>query len=245
MTKVAVLTDIHGNAPALRAVMQEIGQRMDVDQIYCAGDMVSIGPDTNEVLDLICSTPNLSCVAGNHEQYVVALATGRDPGLKGGELVHQGWIADRLDRRFLPFLEGLPLSRTFQHGGHTLLLQHYHLDTTGRFSRIEKEPNGERLDALYSGSAADVVCFGHHHPVHLYRSSRRLYLNPGSLGCADSPVARYAILDLSNEQAEVELRSVPYDNSAFLASYQRLGVPERDFLLAVFHGNQHKNGGCP
>lgn len=63
--------------------------------------MVSIGPDTNEVLELICSTPNLSCVTGNHEQHVVALATGQDPGLTGGGLEHQRWIAERLNRRFL------------------------------------------------------------------------------------------------------------------------------------------------
>lgn len=56
-------------------------------------------------------------------------------------------------------------------------------------------------------------------------------------------MARYAILDLSKHQVDVELQAVPYDNRAFLASYERLGVPERDFLLAVFHGNQQKEAG--
>ncbi len=238
--KVAILTDIHGNAPALEAVLDDIHRRGEIDHIYCLGDMVSIGPDVNEVLAMLCALPNLSMLTGNHEQYVLALAQGRNPGLTGEELEHQQWIAARLAPRFIPVLANLPWSLVVHHAGRRLLLQHYHLIDGNRFAPIDREPSLEKLEALYSESEADVVCFGHHHPVHLFRSKRRVYVNPGSLGCCDRPVARYGILDLSGDGVAVDLREVPYDNRAFLASYERLQVPAREIILKVFHGNQHR-----
>jgi hypothetical protein len=83
------------------------------------------------------------------------------------------------------------------------------------------------------------VCFGHHHPVHLFRSASRLYLNPGALGCNDRPEARYALLTIDRERVDVQFRAVPYDNRAFLDSYQALNVPAGEFILQLFHGNQH------
>lgn len=238
-SKLAVLTDIHGNAPALRGVLADINRQGDLEHICCLGDMVSIGPDTDEVLDLLCSQPNLSMVMGNHDQYVLALATGQSVALHGEELDHQRWIADRLDRRFLSVLSSLPLTMTLKHSGKSVLLQHYHLNPSGGFASVDIQPTLEKLDVLYEASPMDVVCFGHHHVVHLFESDRRLYVNPGSLGCCDRPLARYGVLNLNGPRAQVELRAVPYDKGPFLASYEQLGVPARAFILAAFHGNQH------
>lgn len=172
--KVAILTDIHGNAPALRAVLKDIARHPGIGHVYCLGDMVSIGPDTNEVLGLLCSLPNLSMITGNHEQYVLALATGRDPGLAGEELEHQKWIAARMHPRFIPLLSNLPWSLKVRHHGKTILLQHYHLDSGNQFLPIDKDPSLEKLEGLYQDAGADAVCFGHHHIVHLFRSEHRV-----------------------------------------------------------------------
>lgn len=81
--KVAILTDIHGNAPALRAVLADLDTQPEIAHTYCLGDMVNIGPDSNEVLELLCARRDLTMLVGNHDQYVLALATGRDPGVSG------------------------------------------------------------------------------------------------------------------------------------------------------------------
>ena len=177
-------------------------------------------------------------VTGNHDQYVLALATGEDPGLKGEELEHQRWIAERLDHRFVPLLADLPWSLRVTHQGKQLLLQHYHL-TGGGFAPVDRAPSLAKLEALYHDDPADAVCFGHHHVVHHFQSGTRLYVNPGALGCCDRPVARYGLLHTAGPEVRVELREAAYDNGAFLASYERLGVPARSFILKAFHGNQH------
>src|SRR5690606_34498798 len=71
MKNIAIITDIHGNSPALRAVLKDISYR-GVDHIYCLGDLVGIGPDSNEVIEMLLCQDNISFVKGNHDSAVVS-----------------------------------------------------------------------------------------------------------------------------------------------------------------------------
>jgi putative phosphoesterase len=237
--RVAILTDVHGNAAALRAALADIDRTADVERIYSLGDMIAIGPDTNEVLDMLFFRDDVSMILGNHEDAVLAAVAGDDPGSPGTERIHHFWVASQIVPQFVSALRSLPRRLQPEYEGQQLLLIHYHLTPDGRFAPVDREPTLEKLEHLYAGSTAAAVCFGHHHPVHLYRSTQRLYVNPGSLGCCHEPLARYAILICESTGVHAELRAVPYDNRDFLASYRRLDVPAGDFILALFHGNQH------
>ncbi|MGA9227014.1 MAG: metallophosphoesterase family protein [Mesobacillus sp.] len=63
--KFAVITDIHGNAPALTAVLNEIHRMKKIEQIYCLGYLIGIGPDTNELLEILYSRIDVSMITGN------------------------------------------------------------------------------------------------------------------------------------------------------------------------------------
>lgn len=65
--RIAVLTDIHGNFPALKAVLEDIDHQR-IDHIYCLGDLIAIGPYVNEVLEALFSLQDISIVAGNHDE---------------------------------------------------------------------------------------------------------------------------------------------------------------------------------
>lgn len=95
--KAAILTDIHGNAPALQAVLKDIDQQGDIEWLFCLGDMIGLGPYSNEVLDMLYNRKNLTAIAGNHEQAVLHLLDGKGPleGHKGMQQHHE-WIAERL-----------------------------------------------------------------------------------------------------------------------------------------------------
>ncbi len=71
-------SDIHGNGPALKAVLKEIDERRDVDHIYCLGDMLGMGPDSNEVLEMLFSRSDVSMLTGNHDEAILALAEGEE-----------------------------------------------------------------------------------------------------------------------------------------------------------------------
>jgi predicted phosphodiesterase len=94
------------------------------------------------------------------------------------------------------------------------------------------------METLFFDKKADMICFGHHHPLHYYTGEHTVYLNPGSLGCNHKPLAPYAIITVINNVVDVSLKEAAYDKTAFLKSYHTLQVPEREFILKVFHGNQ-------
>lgn len=112
------------------------------------------------------------------------------------------------------------------------------MDSNDWYMSIDENPTSQKLDQIYMHSEYKLVCFGHHHVVHHFVSGDRTYFNPGALGCNDKPHARYGIVTLTETAITAELVEVPYDNREFLQSYHRLQVPERGFILRVFHGGQ-------
>lgn len=237
--KIAVIADVHGNRSALIAVLEEIDKETDIEHIYCLGDMVGIGYETNEVLSILFSRTDVTMIRGNHEDELIAVLQREEGQSQDGEKVHHEWLAARLDSKFLPKLLALPHVLTVSHSGKNLLFTHYHLDADGQYLPIDEDPTLEKLERFYQGRSVEIVCFGHHHPVHYFSTKAKAYLNPGSLGCSNWPFARYATLSLDDDSIGIELKEVPYDNREFLMGYEKLEVPEKDFILTVFHGNQH------
>lgn len=244
--KFAVITDVHGNAQALEAVLAEIDAAGDVSHIYCLGDMIAIGHETNRVLELLFGRSDVSMITGNHDEAVLALAAGREyPRSHLHVLAHHQWIADNMDSGFIEKLEKLPRVIREEFGGRRVLFTHYHMEnrkveapiSDDPFSQIV-EPELGNAEKMFSGHDESLICFGHHHPRHFFRNDRTIYLNPGALGCNPNPEAPYAIIEAKDEGFAVEIKQAPYDNRAFLAAYDKLQVPERDFILRIFHGGQ-------
>lgn len=77
MTRLAVLADIHGNLPALEAVIEDMAQ-FAVDHVVVAGDSINVGPFSREVLEVI-SARNWAVIRGNNGYYVTEYQTPRMP----------------------------------------------------------------------------------------------------------------------------------------------------------------------
>jgi putative phosphoesterase len=238
MKTFAIITDIHGNSPALKAVLDDIASK-DIDRIFCLGDLVGIGPDSNQVLEMLIELKNISFVIGNHDMAVISAYRNEDPP-KGHhfERAHHKWLADRIDPKYINFMSEMPRQIIFSESSRKFLFVHYHLNKENDFIAIDKEPTIEKLNNIYADFDYDVVCFGHHHFVHRFKSREKCYFNPGALGCYDKPLARYGITRLDNNEVFEELFEIPYDNLEYLRSYEKLEVPERDFILKVFYGGQ-------
>ncbi|MFC6233222.1 metallophosphoesterase family protein [Paenibacillus allorhizosphaerae] len=241
----AVIADIHGNYPALKAALQAIDQ-FNVNHIYCLGDMIGIGPDSNEVLDMLFSRDDISMVTGNHDEAVLALLNGEEYPVSHSHVrSHHEWIANRLDFSFIEKLRSLPRSIELTQDNLRVLLIHYHIKQSKLIEHISNdpfssivEPSLDNLSKLFSDRQENLICFGHHHPIHYFNHQSRTYLNPGSLGCNNKPTARFALVDVAGVQSRTELNDVNYDNTDFLKSYSKLNVPDREFILKVFHGDQ-------
>ncbi|MES2105404.1 MAG: metallophosphoesterase family protein [Pseudomonadota bacterium] len=221
--RIALLSDIHGNLPALQAVLQDISLRA-VDRIVNLGDSLS-GPlfprETAEFL-MQQDWPQL---AGNHERQILEYKPGH-----GGE--SDGYALSTLTPDILDWLKSLTGTLWLNdevflcHGTPTTDLV-YFLETV--------EPGAVRLaspaevDARLGSISARVVACGHTHIPHALRSSNgTLIVNPGSVGLQayddEHPYphlmqngttdARYAIIEGNNGVWSAALHSVPYDYHA-------------------------------
>jgi putative phosphoesterase len=238
--KIAIISDVHGNHAALKAVLDRLDNENDIDHIYCLGDLIGIGYETNKVLERLFSRNDISIVMGNHDEAILDIIAGREPYSKGNEREHHKWIASRLDDKFIHYLSEIPTKIIANYNGKRFFFVHYHLSEQNVFLTVDKEPTQEKLDHHYRHSSLDVVCFGHHHVIHHFKTNDRLYLNPSSLGCCHKPFAPYAMITVGGEgEMSVNFNEVPYDNKEFLLGYKRLDVPDSDFILNIFHGNQH------
>ena len=100
--KVAIFSDVHGNKEALKAIINDI-QKNNIDEIICLGDVIGIGPNPKECMDIIIDN-NIEMVLGNHELYFLK-GTEIDDEIKEEELNHHRWVKEQLNDRHRQYLE--------------------------------------------------------------------------------------------------------------------------------------------
>jgi predicted phosphodiesterase len=244
MMRIALISDIHGNKFALDKVLDEIDNDPLVERIYCLGDMVGLGLFSNEVLETIFSRDDIYPILGNHDELVMAMAKGEDHTPDHHMVIdHHRYLAERLDRRFLDKLESLPRFIRVNLEGWDLLFLHYHLEKGMENDHISKRPYSPlALDTastteLFSDCVGDLIAYGHrHYPPSIDCTSGRLLVDPGSLGISTRNFATYAIVDITADSMEAEIREVEYSRKEFAESYPKAGIPGYEFILTSFLG---------
>ena len=122
--RIALLADLHGNLPALEAVLAEL-ERLQPDQVVVDGDLINGVPFSAAVIDQVRARDWL-VVRGNHEFYYLDFGTDRAPGYQDQERWGQlHWLVERLTRAQGAYLAMLPDERTFYlPGAQTLRIAH-------------------------------------------------------------------------------------------------------------------------
>jgi putative phosphoesterase len=216
--RVAAISDIHGNLPALEAVLADI-EREGVDEIVVAGDTIS-GPWAAECFDLTAEA-DARIVRGNADREVIERSD------RFGLLAP--WSADRLGASRLASASDWPL--TLELGveglGSVLLCHSTPASDEPIYTRITPD---EELAAYFADAEADVVVCGHTHmQFDRVLSSGLRVVNPGSVGMPyeGRRGAYWAMLGPG-----VELRRSDYDVEACVAAIQVMGAPVDEQLLA-------------
>ncbi len=232
--RIAVLSDIHGNLPALLAVVADF-MRRGVDQVVNLGDSVS-GPLLPKETAQYLMAQDWVHLAGNHERQVLNLHANPGPSdqyahsqLSSAELA---WMAS------LPSVRPLNDEVLLCHGTPTSDIT-YLLQTTDRAATAAEIE--ERLGTV---SASLVLC-GHSHVPRSVRSRGTLIVNPGSVGLpaydddepcphvieTGSPDARYAIVEQRDGNWVVDLISVPYPYREMAELAKLRQRPEWEYAL--------------
>ncbi len=232
--KVAILTDVHANLPALEAALSAI-EHERCDAIYHTGDAIGIGPFPAECLDRLLATPRMHLIMGNHDAWFASGLPRPQPSwMSDGEVAHQTWVHAQLDPGLRAVVARWPYVIHEEWEEVRVTLLHYALDDTGQdFTAIVRDPTPADLDRMFAAHRSELVFYGHHIPASDLHGRAR-YVNPGSLGCFDKPVARFAILQCTAGAYTLQHHAVPYDDTSLFEELERRQVPEREFISRVF-----------
>lgn len=226
--RVAVLNDIHGNLPALDAVLAEV-DRADVDAIVVGGDLVW-GPMPGETLDrLVALGGRARFVMGNADRDVVEAFDGDSPEHEAVS----AYCARRISRSQRDFLAGLgpPLALDVEGLGETLFC---HGSPRSDTERITTATPDARLRGILEGVGESLVVCGHTHRQFDRRLDSWRVVNAGAVGLPyeGRAAAFWALLG-----PEAELRCTDYDLDAALATFRAAGMTddvEREMQLSLF-----------
>ncbi len=240
--KMAIISDIHGNLPALEAVYRHI-QDQKPDAVYCLGDLVNQNVWNNEVVEFI-NVHNIPCVLGNHDEGI-----GNDRknfpfaySLREEEAWGKQAIAYTLQHVTIEnkkYLKHLPLSISFYTlaARNCVMMVHGTPDhNTERIYRFSKE---QGMSKIMDDAKADILLVGNthcsfHKIIEKNINEQKHFqhvINPGSVGCPKdgSWHACYAVISLS------EKKNLCADADAVKVNFYRLDYDINKVIKAIQH----------
>lgn len=236
MTKIAVLSDIHGNTTALNAVLED-ALSLQVDEYWLLGDILMPGTGRKNIIETLADIPITAQVLGNWE-YSLWRACHRKldetkPSLR--YLLRQcQYIMEEVSQEEIDALQNYPLQIHRQFGDLTIGLSH-HLPDKNWGRELIHLGKQEDFDRLVTDPACDIAVYGHIHQQLLrYGSGGQLILNPGSIGqpfflssnLRRDLRAQYMILEFDEKGLkDVDFRRVDYDIQAELQLAKDLNLP--------------------
>jgi putative phosphoesterase len=222
--RVAALYDVHGNMPALLAVLQEIAFER-VDRIVFGGDLAA-GPFPRDTVEHAGNLPNAVFVRGNTERYVIDTAEGR----REPASITDEWMVGQLGPQHLDFL------RTFEPSVSLDGVLYVHSTPGDDEVLYTRATPDERLRALLGGVDERVVVVGHTHMQFDRTVDGLRVVNAGSVGMPkDSVDASWALV----VDGEPELRRTAYDRTPLEhVDWERIEVflrpPDEDGTIALY-----------
>jgi putative phosphoesterase len=226
---VAVITDIHGNLPALEAALARIAE-LEIERVYCGGDLVGYGPHPNEVCTLIAERdiPTIygnydHAIARDHEDCGCAYITAHDREL-GQQSVE--WTLEHTDQHSKDFMRELPFDLHFEVGATGVHLVHGSPRKVNEYL-FEDKP-ASLYERLAKAETDQVLVFGHTHKPWFHDFGDVRFVNCGSVGKPKDgdPRGAFAVLSAAGEDVDVTIERVSYDADAVAAEVREVGLPE-------------------
>ncbi len=233
--RLAVISDVHSNLEALRAVLKSIDE-IGVDQIYHLGDVVGYNANPNECVDILRER-NVNCLMGNHD---AASCGVEDPWFfRSAAKKAALWTSDQLRDDAREFLRNLPDEITFN-----CSCLGVHGSPTSRDDYIIDWLDAMRQLEYLNGRPVDIVFFGHSHKASLFsergathsleasqrhqlQRNNRYFINPGAVGQPRDrdPRAAFAIFD--TDSLVIDFHRVPYDIDRTCEKIVQAGLPSK------------------
>ena len=232
--RIAILSDIHGNTTALKAVLAD-AKRQEATEYWLLGDIFLPGPGENDLLALLKDLPITATVRGNWDDCVLEALDGQY-GLEDPQEVQllrmTQYLMERMDPDQITWLRSLPMVAKKEIDGLRFSLSH-NLPDKNYGSDLLVDNDTDNFDQLLD-EETDVAVYGHVHKQLLrYGSQGQQIINPGSIGmpyfdwlALKNHRAQYALLEVEDgELINIQFRKVPYDYEAELELAKEKALP--------------------
>jgi diadenosine tetraphosphatase ApaH/serine/threonine PP2A family protein phosphatase len=205
----ALIYDVHGNAPALKAVLED-ARGTGAEELLLGGDYALFGPWPSETLEVLRGLPNATCIRGNVDRWSAAPSDAPDdPLIRDAIDACRSALGPETVRELAELPEQTVIDGT----------RYCHASPISDMRSFMPEP-GEQDDELLGDAREKRVVFGHTH-LQFTRPAREgmELVNPGSVGMPfdGDPRAAYALL---GDDDRIELRRVAYDYEASAAAVE-------------------------
>jgi predicted phosphodiesterase len=232
MTRIAVLSDIHGNLHALEAVAAEI-RRAKPDAVLIAGDLVMNGPNPNGCIDALrlLESEGALIVSGNTDIAVGDFDYGSAyPQYQDGvpETIRAAaeWAHDELGDDQLEWLRRLPSERRMRAADDTLMLV-VHASPGSQTRGFDQALDNNVIFERAAATDARVICVGHTHLPEVRDLGFKVIVNGGSAGYVfdGDPTASWAMVDINEGNVTAEIKRTAYDALAVANAISARGLP--------------------
>ncbi len=232
MTRIACLSDVHGNRHALEAVVAAV-RAAAPDVVALAGDYAANGADPAGAIDLVreLEAAGALVVGGNTD---IAVADGDygaaypwfADGVPESYRTVAEWTADAIGPERLAWLRRLPAERRIRADDGTLILV-THASPGSQTAGFDPSLDPSVILDRLGRTDARVICCGHTHLPEVRDFGWRLVVNDGSAGFAfdGDPSASWALVDVVDGVVTAEIKRVPYDALAAADAVAARGLP--------------------
>lgn len=243
MIQIAVFSDVHGNLPALEAVLEDI-ERRGIQQKFCLGDLVDFAPWGNEVIEKIRDL-NIPCLMGNHDERIAFDIRVVPLSKHSEEETSARFIAIDHSKKNITeenkkFLSELPfhLKLNYKIGKKLWNIQLVHSSLSSNDRYLYEAENDEVFVNMLKESQSDTVVMGHTHLS--FKKSfghEKWAINCGSVGRSkeENRLASYLILTMNEEEILPEIVQIDYPLEQ---TVQRIEESEIPNYYAAFLKNE-------
>ena len=240
--RIAIISDIHGNIPALDAVLEDIYGR-GINRIFCLRDLSGKGPSSVEAVDMIREHCEV-VVKGNWDYYM--------SDIQDNEVLN--WHQSKLGAERLEYLKKLPIYTEFYISGKLLRL--CHASPNDLFHRVYLSTKENERMKLFAPTVtldkeADVVGYGDIHGAHIDNFHGKTIFNVGSVGNPlEITQASYGVIegkfnDKDKSAFSITLVRVPYNIELAIEQAQLSNMPDteayiKELRTAVYRGSKSK-----
>ncbi|SFE04650.1 phosphoesterase, MJ0936 family [Lentibacillus persicus] len=233
--KIAFISDIHGNATALEAVLADI-KKKQADKVVVLGDICYRGPEPKRSLDMVRNL-DTDVIRGNADDWVYR-------GIKDGEVPdkaldimreEQQWTVQHLTKDELNYLGNLPSQLTINLT-EMIKVHGFHATPESLFDVVKPTETDESLeDKLMRDQTANVFLYGHIHLPYVRYINGKCVANLGSVGLPFDGLnqASYLMAEGDGNQFNIGIQRVRYDVEKVKKQLKNADYPNLAFLTDV------------